>query len=175
MHTTRMSNVIAVLVLTQSLSWGQAPAGGDHRLDENLKLLEPLVNKKWVGEIKALDSDEYLEIVRRFDVVWRGSAIRITGYCRALESEREGYIYWDSAEERIAMFAINNRGIVQQGHIGEQQGSIVIAGHITFPDRKLEFKNTFELTQDGKLVDKWYRLENGEWLPGHSVELVAGE
>jgi len=42
---------------------------------------------------------------------------------------------------------------------------------ITFPDDKLEFKNTFELNEEGKLIDKWFTFRDGEWKPGHTFEL----
>ncbi len=177
MHPNRawIPGALAALIVIQGISAGQVPVETGQTLDENLKLLEPLAGKRWVGQIKALDRDEYLEIVRRFDIVWNGSAVKITGYCKALDSEREGFIFWDSIAGRIAMFAINNRGIVQQGHIEERDGKIVVAGSITFPDRRLEFENTFELTPAGGLIDEWFRLEDGEWLPGHRVELTAEE
>jgi len=44
-------------------------------------------------------------------------------------------------------------------------------GYATFPDDKIEFKNSFELTEEGKLLDQWYRFQDGEWKPGHSFVL----
>jgi hypothetical protein len=142
-------------------------------LNENLKLLEPLANKKWVGKLKALNEDRYLDIVRQFDIIWNGTAIKISSFCRELNSDREGYIYWDSDENQIALFSINNKGTIQKGYVSEDQGKILFSGFIIFPDRKLEFKNYFELTSEGRLIDKWFRRENGEWLPGHNLELTA--
>jgi len=33
----------------------------------------------------------------------------------------------------------------------------------------LEFRNTLEITPDGKLIDKWFSFEDGEWMAGHSA------
>ncbi len=164
-----------MVVLFFSISMAQTSNENNLILNENLKLLEPLTNKKWVGKIKALNEDRYLDIVRQFDIIWNGTAVKITSFCKDLNSEREGYIYWDSDENKIALFSINNRGIIQKGYVAEDQGKILASGFIIFPNRKLEYKNYFELTPEGKLIDKWFRLENGEWLPGHNIELVAEE
>jgi len=165
--------IFFLIIFMQVVSAEQIPDKDNISLKENLKILEPLINKKWVGQIKALDSDKYMKIVRQFSVMWDGNAIKITSYCKELNTEREGYIYWDFAEKKISMIAINNKGTIQKGSITEEQGKIVISGDITFPDRKLRFKNIFEITPEGKLIDRWFRYENGEWLAGHNVEMVV--
>lgn len=58
-----------------------------------------------------------------------------------------------------------------QGHVKEEDGKILLYGYLTFPDKIPEFRNTFEFTKDGKIRDNWFRLEEGNWMPGHSVEL----
>jgi len=30
------------------------------------------------------------------------------------------------------------------------------------------FRNTYEISEDGKFTDKYFRYENGKWKPGHS-------
>jgi len=48
-------------------------------------------------------------------------------------------------------------------------------GRIAFRDRTLEFRNTLEFTDDGRMLDRWFRFEDGEWKAGHVVELqVSG-
>jgi hypothetical protein len=34
----------------------------------------------------------------------------------------------------------------------------------------VEFRNVFEITSDGRLLDKYFRLDKGQWLPGHTKE-----
>lgn len=69
------------------------------------------------------------------------------------------------------MFTLNNKGRFLQGHIKEEDDKILMYGYITLKDRKMEFKNYFEFTEDGKIIDSWYRFEDGEWKAGHSREL----
>jgi hypothetical protein len=142
-------------------------------LDPNLRILEPLVNKQWVGYMKALDSDRMIEVPRRWDVIWDGKAIRYTSEVKELNNMGIGYLYWDPVKQEIALFRINNRGIFTQGFAKMEEGKIIMYGTVTFPDRRLEFRNTLEITPEGKLLDRWFRLEDGEWKAGHVVELEA--
>jgi hypothetical protein len=59
--------------------------------------------------------------------------------------------------------------------VKEEEGKILKYGYSIFPDRKLEFRNTLEITPDGKLADKYFRFEDGEWKAGHSVTYEAIE
>jgi len=53
-------------------------------------------------------------------------------------------------------------------NVKEEDGKILAYGYGIFPNRKVEFRNTYEFTTDGKLHDKWFRFEDGEWKAGHS-------
>lgn len=145
-------------------------------LHKNLEILEPLVNKNWVGYIKALDSDRMIELPRRWDVIWDGSAVKFSSYVEELNNFSEGYLFWDPEKKEIAVFRINNKGTITKGHVKKEDGKILMYGHIIFSDRSLEFRNTFEITDDGRLIDRWFRFEDGEWKAGHTVELrISGE
>jgi hypothetical protein len=69
------------------------------------------------------------------------------------------------------VFSITSNGNFFHGHVIEDEGKILVYGLITFPDNKLEFRNTFELTEEGKLIDRWFTFRDGEWKPGHVFEL----
>ena len=140
-------------------------------LDKNLEILKPLVNKAWVGYLKALDSDKMIELPRRWDVIWDGKAVKYSSYVAELNNFSEGYLYWDPQKKEVAVFRINSRGIITRGHVKKENGKILMYGHATFPDRILEFRNTFEITEEGTLIDRWFRFEDGEWKAGHVVEL----
>lgn len=144
-------------------------------LSDELMILRPMVGKKWVGKIKALDGSGYLDLVREYEVILDGKAIRISNYCQELDNYNEGLIYWDASEGRIRLTTINNKGTSQNGYVSEEDGKILFHGTISFTSRSLEFRNYFEFPEEGKMVDKWYRYEDDQWQAGHSVELTVAE
>jgi len=138
-------------------------------LDEHLKLLSPLTNKNWEGEMLRLGEGAKREVV--WKIIWNGKAIKQTTEVKIIQNITEAYFYWDSDKQEIGVFSLTSNGNFYHGHVIEENGKIFIYGHITFPDTKLEFRNTFELTENGKLLDKWFTFRDGEWKPGHVFEL----
>jgi len=142
-------------------------------LDEHLRLLAPIANKNWEGEMPRFGEGAKREVM--WKVIWSGKAIKQTTEVKMLHSISEAYFYWDSDKQEIGVFSITSNGNFFHGHAIEDDGKILIYGSITFPDEKLEFRNTFELTEEGKLIDKWFTFRSGEWIPGHTFELSEKE
>lgn len=86
-------------------------------LSDELQILKPMIGKKWTGKIKALDGNQYLNLVRKYEVILDGKAIRITNYCHELDNYNEGLIYWDAKEGKIRLTTINNKGTSQNGYV----------------------------------------------------------
>ena len=158
-----MVAMISVL-LTFSPSHGQ-------ELDEHLKLLKPLTRNNWVGKMPRFGEGATREVV--WKVLWNGKAVQQTTNVKFLNSVTEAYFYWDFHKQEIGVFSITSNGNFFQAHVSGDGGKILIYGDITFPDKKLKFRNTFELTEEGKLLDKWFTLQDGQWKPGHTFELSA--
>ncbi len=140
-------------------------------LDANFKILEPLLGKNWVGELKAPDGSASWKTNREFKALWDGTVIKYTSSTSEINSFAEGYFYWDRTEQKIAVLIVNNKGIYQKGFVTLEDSVITIKGTIAFPERTFEYKNTFEFTTDGKMIDRWFQNAFGPWRPGHVVEL----
>lgn len=150
---------IILVALSFTSAYGQ-------ELDEKLKLLEPFVNKKW--EAKEPRFGENAKIDRTFEIIEDGKAIKRTETFKEINASAVYFYYWDFEKQEIGVFGIHNNGNFVHGHVKEEEGKILVYGHGTFPDMKLEFRNTYELAEDGEFSDKYYRFEEGEWKPGHS-------
>lgn len=112
-----------------------------------------------------------IELPRLWDVLWGGKAVKFFSYVKELSNFSEGYLYWDPEKKEIAIFRINNKGTITKGYVKKEDGKILMYGRITFSDGTLEFRNTFEITDDGRLIERWFRFEDGEWKAGHTVKL----
>ncbi|MBN2246263.1 MAG: hypothetical protein JW755_10515 [Candidatus Aminicenantes bacterium] len=160
--TQTMTFVIILFIFSFFAIYGQ-------ELDEHLKLLAPLTNKNWEGDMPRLGEGAKREVI--WQIIWNGKAIKLTTEVKILQSITEAYFYWDSNKQEIGVFSITSNGNFYQGHAIDENGKILIYGHITFPDTKLEFRNNFGLTEEGTLIDRWYTFRDGEWTPGHVFEL----
>ena len=160
---TLVAGVIMVLLTFGSPGFCQTA-------DDNLKILEPLLNKKWVGELKSPDGSASFQTSQEFTVIGNGSVVKYTEIIRELNSVSEGYLYWDGEEKEVALFIIDGKGVYRKGFVSIEEGLITVKGVINFPERKFDYKNTFEITADGKMIDRWFQNAFGPWRPGHVVE-----
>ena len=159
MKTKNKYYIIILITLSFTSIYGQV-------LDENLKLLEPFINKKW--EAKEPRFGEDAKIGRRFEIIEDGKAIKRTDAFKVINATSVYFYYWDFEKQEIGVFGIHNNGNFVHGHVKKEEDKILIYGYGTFPNMKLEFRNTYELTKDGKFFDKYYRFEDNAWKSGHS-------
>lgn len=143
------------------------------KLDENLEILEPLINKTWNGELKSLDGSQAWKTTHLFTPLWDGTIVRLTETIPERDGYSEGYFYLDREEQKIAILIVNKKGIYKRGFVTMEDGIITIKGTISFPERTFEFKNTFEFTEDGKMIDRWFQNAFGSWMAGHIIEFTS--
>lgn len=159
MRTNSRYYIIILIALSFTSIYGQ-------ELDENLKLLEPLINKIWEAKEPRFGEEAIIE--KSFDIIEDGKAIKRTESIKVLNATAVYFYYWDFEKQEIGVFGIHNNGNFVHGHVKEEDGKVLIYGYGTFPDKKLEFRNTYELTADGRFFDKYYRFEDNQWKSGHS-------
>ena len=146
-----------------------------------LGMLEPLLNKTWVGMLKAPDGSSEFEVIRRFEAVWDGSVIKYSKTIRALNNSAEGYIYWDDVAKKTAFFFIESSGTFLSGYISADHNLITFEGKMTWPranpqgKQVYDFRNTFEIISVSEMVDKWFHNAFGPWRPGHTIIFKAEE
>ncbi len=92
----------------------------------------------------------------------------------------EGYFYWDDIAGKIAFFFIESGGVFNTGFVSADSNVITIEGKMTWPIQfnpevmqSYDFKNSFEFTDDGKMIDKWFQNAFGPWQPGHVIEFTG--
>jgi len=156
--------MISMVVLAGALGLGR----NDTALRKELDILKPLVGKNWISEWKDPSGRQTLHLVCRYDPMHDGKILRFYQECRELNSQTDGYYYYDPDKKEIAFLQLTNNGNFAVGNVKAEGGKILEYGHVTFPNEKLEFRNTCELTANGELVDQFFSFENGEWRAGHS-------
>jgi len=144
-------------------------------LSDSLKILQPLVDKQWVGKLANPQDGRLLEVRRHFQVIWGGSIVKYSTSMQEIGSFSEGYFYWDREVRQVAVFIVNSRGVIQEGGVSLENGVLTLQGTIAFPDIRFDYKNTFEFTPDGRMIDRWFHNAPGTWQPGHVIEFTPVE
>jgi hypothetical protein len=155
-----ISCLIILLIFSFISIYGQ-------ELDDKLKLLEPFINTRWEAKEPRFGDEGKIEM--NFEIIENGKVIKRTDTIKAINSTSVYLYFWDFNKQEIGVFGIHNNGNFVNGHVKEEEdGKIMVYGHGIFPNLKLEFRNTYELSDDGKFTDNYFRYEDGKWKPGHS-------
>ena len=162
----KMKKLILIISITILLSINCF--GQDVSIREELEILKPLLGKTWVSEEKYPNGQLVLHFLLSFELMHNGKTIKRYLECKELNFQSDGYYYYDPDKKEIAMLELGSNGNFSTGNIKEENGVILKYGYTKFPNIKLKFRNTLEITSDGKLIDKFFSFENGEWKAGHS-------
>jgi len=162
-----------ILMISMILLAGVYGLGrNDAALRKELDILKPLAGKtwicEWIVESRGPSGRQTLHVLRRYEAMHDGKILKIYQECKELNSQTDGYYYYDPGKKEIAFLTLTNNGNFSVGNVKEEGGKILEYGHVIFPDEKLEFRNTYELTSKGELVDRFFSFEKGEWRAGHS-------
>ena len=141
-------------------------------ISNDLKLLEPLINKTWKGELKSPDGSESWVTTHEFIPLWDGTIIKYKSSTPDRDFFAEGYFYWDRTVNIIAVLIVNKNGIYQNGFVSIKDEIITIEGIISFPNTTFDYKNTLEITDDGHLIDRWFQNAFGTWRAGHVINFI---
>jgi hypothetical protein len=158
---------IALLMSTYCLGLNEVS------LRQELDILKPFVGKIWFCESADPSGHMTLHFLRRFEAMHDGKILRYYGECKELNSQTDGYYYYDPDKQEIAFLWLTSNGNITVGNVKEEDGKILAYGYAIISSRKLEFRNIYEFTSDGKLHDKWFSFEDGEWKAGHSRVYTA--
>jgi len=156
--------MISMVILAGALGLGR----DDAALRRELDILKPLVGKNWISEWKDPSGRQTLHLVCRYEPMHEGKVLRFYQECKELNSQTDGYYYYDPDKKEIAFLQLTNNGNFAVGNVKAEGGKILEYGHITFPNEKFEFRNIYELTANGELTDQFHSFENGEWRAGHA-------
>jgi len=141
----------------------------DPVLRKELMLLKPLVGKTWVGEMTDPSGQRTLHMSIKYEPMYDGKVIKCFKECQELNYQSEGYYYYDSDKKEVSILMVCSNGNLTMGNVKPEDGKILQYGFTIFPDRKVEFRNLFEITPEGHLMDHFFSLKDGEWRAGHSA------
>ena len=137
-------------------------------LRKELDILKSIVGKTWLCEEKSPDGQKMFDFLLKFESIHNGNTIKRYLECKELNFQSDGFYYYDPDKKEIALLELGSNGNFSIGNIKKENGIILKYGFTIFPDSKLKFRNTLEITAEGNLIDKFFSFENEEWKAGHS-------
>jgi hypothetical protein len=146
-------------------------------LDHNLSSLEPLLKNSWAGVLRAPDGSEGT-IHLAYESLAEGRIVKFRRDNFERNVFAEGYLYWDGLAHKIAYFSIGTGGNVAQGWVSVKDNVLIIEGKAVLqkplppPSGKqtFDFRLEWEISADGKLIERNFQNATGTMHPGHVIE-----
>lgn len=160
----KAKTAIMILLITFSYCFGQS----EHMLREELKLLQPLTGKSWVSEMTDPSGQKTLHLSQYYEPMYGGKVLKSYRECKELNYQSSGFIYFNPDTREIEELQLSSNGNMFKGNVKEEDGKLLFYGYTIFADSKREFRNTYEITPDGKIIDEYFSGDNGKWKAGHS-------
>ena len=160
----------SIVILLQAVLINSQAAQDGTALNENLKFLAPMLHKNWVGDMKSPDGKQTSTVTVSCEPIWDGDAVKYSRSNPERKSFSEGFFYWDVNEKKIIFLSVSNRGGAMKADVSVEDGVVALKGSATIQNKTFDYRNTFECTPDGKMVDRWFQNASGSWRPGHVIE-----
>ncbi|HNW60298.1 MAG TPA: hypothetical protein PKI62_11525 [bacterium] len=153
---------------------GLAAAAGPDSLNVHLQALKPYLNQTWKGTFVGEAGAPPMHDVMRWERILNGQAIRILHSVNDGIYGGETILYWDKARNSLAYSYFTTAGFSTHGTMTGEAGKWV--SHETVENNAngiTEVRSTSALRPDGSLHNAAEFLQNGTWVPGHTIDYVA--
>ena len=163
MHRYAATMLIAVIsvALLAAVSLGQEPV-------DELSIFRPLIGTGWSGHFQdswATQADQVIE----WKTILNGQVVRWSKQVEELGFSMETYFYWNPGLGSIAFVQLCSNGNHGEGAVETEDHVLALVGISNQASRAVEFRQTFEITADGTLEDRYFSRSGDGWAPQHVI------
>ncbi len=147
--------VLAVVTVSQELAEPLAPFGA-------------LLGTSWVGRFTSSPAPPFDHLIE-WKAILDGRVVQWTKRVEAVDFSMETFFYWDAELGAVAFTQLTSNGVHGKGVVEFENGVVVLVGVAMQTWGLVEFRQTFEIMEDGTLEDRYYTRHGSEWSPEHVI------
>ena len=153
--------VLTVVVALAAAAWSQG-------LAEPMAAFEPLIGTSWIGRFTSSPAPPFDHRIE-WKAILDGRVVQWTKRVEAVDFEMETYFYWDAELGAVAFTQLANNGVHGKGVVEFENGVVTLIGVAMQTLGLVEFRQTFEIMEDGTLEDRYYSRCGADWCPEHVI------
>lgn len=153
---------------------GDTPtAAASDSLNVHLKPFGPYLNKTWKGTFIGEPGQPPMYDIARWERILNGQAIRMMHSVNDGIYGGETILFWDKAKQSLVYYYFTTAGFFTNGTMRMEEGRWVAHEMVTNNANDItEVRSTSEFRPDGSMHTVAEFLQNGKWVPGHTIHYV---
>ena len=161
-HWRRAAPVVLTVVVAL------AAAALSQELAEPLAAFEPLIGTSWLGRFTSLPAPPFDHRIE-WKAILDGHVVQWAKRVEAVDFTMETFFYWDAELGAVAFTQLANNGVHGKGVVEFENGVVTLVGVARQTWGLVEFRQTFEIMEDGTLEDRYYSRCGADWCPEHVI------
>ena len=137
----------------------------------DLTIFDDFVGKEWTGHFQN-SNDSLLVHTIKWEYDLNEQVIKEIKVVPEVNFYCETYYYWDYEADQISYLSLMNKKMISRGTVIKKDGKLELIGKTFFTNGFQENKKTYEITEEGKLNDYFFRKSKGEWQHGHYIQYI---
>jgi len=159
MKTKIVSAILFAFYLIINSAFGQ----------EALSIFEDFTDKEWVGHYQNSEDSNLIHIIKwEYDL--DKHVVNMIKTVPELDFRMETIFYWDYEKNQISTLSLVNKAMISKGTVVKTDDLLEIMGKTFFNNGSQEYRQTFEISDDGYLQDYFYRKTNNNFIQGHFIK-----
>lgn len=158
--------MLALMLLSVNGGWAQSAST---TVILPAQFIDALTDTSLTGHYQDPET-AYINHYIKWESLLDGKVIRQAKKAPEVNFEMETWLFVDQPGHRNAFIQISNRGTVSKGEFAMKDGKLWLEGK-TFEGEKMirHFRQSYEISDSGELVDCFYRFTNDKWTKGHEI------
>ncbi len=173
-----MQKMLFILLVLVSGALAQQPpvpfaTNEPDSLNLHLRPFKSYLNKSWLGTFAAEAGVAPMHDVSRWERILNGQAIRMMHSVNDGIYGGETILFWDRNKQSLVYYYFTTAGFFTQGTMVQEDGKWVSHEYVANNANGItEVRSTSELKPDGSMHNVAEFLQNGTWVPGHTIDYV---
>jgi hypothetical protein len=134
-----------------------------------LQFFKPYVNKCWTGHYVNSEDSAYTHSIK-WDYILDSKSVIETKTVPELNFKMETLYYFDWESNQISFISLMNKEMNSSGIVWVDGSKIIMEGKNYFQGGSAPFKKSYEISQDGNLIDTFFRKKGDLWVTGHLIK-----
>ncbi len=105
----------------------------------------------------------------KFESILGGNTVILTKTVEELGFEMHTIFFWNPESEQIAFQSFTNKGQISNGFVSIENDQILLTGENINEESNGRFKQSFQLSANNEITDRFYLMINDEWKQRHLI------